>query len=75
MRRRTLNTFNTVSKCCNKHKDHGNAVRAGVLETLPRGCERAHGLEERQGVPKAVMLQMHGVAWETMVLACFRTRA
>ena len=64
MRRWTLNTFNTVSMCCNKHKDHGNAGRAGVLGTLSRGCESTHRFEERQGVPKAVMPQTHGVAWE-----------
>lgn len=75
MKRWTLNTFNTVSMCCDKHKDHGNGGRAAVLGTVHRGCERAHGLEQRQGVPKAVTLRTHGVAWETMVLACFRTGA
>lgn len=75
MRRWTLNNFNTVSMCRNKHKDHGNAGRAGLLGILHMGCERTHGLEERQGVPKAVMLRILGVAWETTVLASSRTRA
>lgn len=75
MRRKTLKNFNTMSMCCNKHKDNRNAGRAGVSGGLHRGCERGHGLGKTKGVPGAVMLGAHRVAQETMGLACFRTRA